>query len=180
MLDKHRPRRFHLFALLLIFSAGWARAADVEKRQPVYRHERDLVTGDAAGRETYLAFPALIHLGSDVWVSFKHGMSHGGSPGASLDLVRIDTTTDQVSAPRVIARLGDKIMQMGEWVKFPNGDLGNYIDAQQVEKPARIGMRAVRSTDGGKTFGPVERVGVIDGVEYGYPFCFAVEGPPRG
>jgi hypothetical protein len=61
-------------------------------------------------------------------------------------------------------------MQMGEWVRFPNGDIANYIDAQRPTAPSRIGLRFVRSQDGGHNFGPVERVGKIDGVEYGYAF----------
>lgn len=164
---------------MLCLFAGVSRslaAIDLPPLKITQRSERALVPNHPDDPEPYLAFPALIDLGSEVLVSFKHGKSHGGSPGATLDLVKIDRATGRVTAPRAIARFGDKIMQMGEWVKFPNGDLANYIDAQQVEKPARIGMLDVRSTDGGTTFGPVERVGVIDGVEYGYPFCFTVEG----
>jgi hypothetical protein len=68
-------------------------------------------------------------------------------------------------------------MQMGEWVRFPNGDIANYIDAQSPgSATTRVGLRVVRSVDGGKTFGPLERVGVIDGVEYGYAFDSIVEG----
>src|SRR5690606_4528607 len=40
----------------------------------------------------------------------------------------------------------------------------------------RTGLIGVRSTDGGRTFGPPERVGEVDGVEYGYPISFLVEG----
>jgi hypothetical protein len=65
-------------------------------------------------------------------------------------------------------------MQMGEWVQFPNGDIANYIDVQ-TDGTARAGLRVVRSTDGGQTFGPVERVGIIEGVEYGYAFHAVVE-----
>jgi len=175
-MTNYPPARLLVSVLLLGLVSASVRGADVEQRRPTYHHQRDLVPSEAGGEQRYLAFPALIDLGSEVLVSFKHGVSHGGSPGASLDLIHIDRATDAVTAPQVIARLDDKIMQMGEWVKFPNGDLASYIDAQQVQKPARIGMRDVRSTDGGKSFSPVERVGVIDGVEYGYPFCFAVEG----
>jgi hypothetical protein len=62
-------------------------------------------------------------------------------------------------------------------VRFGNGDIANYIDAQVAgTSTTRSGLRCVRSTDGGKSFGPVERVGVIDGVEYGYAFDHITEG----
>src|SRR5690606_2911942 len=65
----------------------------------------------------------------------------------------------------------------GEWVRFPNGDIANYIDAQQAVRGAdRIGLRVVRSTDGGRTFGTVECVGIVDRVEYGYAFNAVSEG----
>src|SRR5262249_37572261 len=135
-----------------------------------------LVAGDPASPQHYLAFPALLDLGSEVLVSYKHGSSHGSDANAVLDKVRIDKATGRASSPQMIASLEGKIMQMGEWVGFPNGDIANYIDVQQPVKPARVGMHGTRSTDGGATFGPLERVGVIDGVEYGYPFGFVVEG----
>jgi len=81
-----------------------------------------------------------------------------------------------VTAGTVAALLEGKIMQMGEWVRFPNGDIATYIDAQETGGPKRIGQRTARSTDGGRTFGPLERVGMVDGVEYGYPMEFVVEG----
>jgi hypothetical protein len=67
-------------------------------------------------------------------------------------------------------------MQMGEWVRIPNGDIASYIDCQvKTDGTTRAGLRVVRSTDGGKTFGPLERVGIVEGVEYGYAFQAVVE-----
>jgi hypothetical protein len=48
--------------------------------------------------------------------------------------------------------------------------VANYIDAQEAQGSLRTGLAVVRSNNGGKTFGPVQRAGVIDGVEYGYAF----------
>ena len=39
-----------------------------------------------------------------------------------------------------------------------------------------MGLQVVRSRDAGRTFGPVERVGLVDGVEYGYVFEAITEG----
>jgi len=69
-------------------------------------------------------------------------------------------------------------MQMGEWIRFPDGTLSTYIDAQIVDsgKHTRTGLARVTSRDNGKSFGSVERVGIIDGVEYGYLFDSATIG----
>ncbi|MBL9201758.1 MAG: exo-alpha-sialidase [Opitutaceae bacterium] len=125
----------------------------------------------------YLAFPALLDRGDEILVSFKRARSHAQDPGAALELVRLDPATGRAGARRTLAQLDGHIMQMGEWVRFPNGDIANYIDAQVPGSPTtRAGLRVVRSTDGGRTFGPVERVGPIDGVEYGYAFDAVSEG----
>src|SRR5207249_1036790 len=52
----------------------------------------------------------------------------------------------------------------------------NYIDAQQKAAPTRLGLRVVRSNDGGQTFGSIERVGAMDGIEYGYAFEAITQG----
>lgn len=112
-------------------------------------------------------------------MSFKRGHRHGGDTEASLELLRLDGRTREPGKPEPLAAIEGRIMQMGEWVKFPNGDIANYIDAQVLDaegRNQRIGLVGVRSTDGGRTFGPAERVGEVDGVEYGYPFSFLVEG----
>lgn len=140
--------------------------ADVVERRPRHHRVEVLVASEEFDDRRYLAFPALVDLGDEVLVSFKRGRSHASDPGATLELLRIDPATGVASRPQTIARLDDHIMQMGEWVRFANGHVANYIDAQKKENGlARAGLRVVRSTDGGQTFGPVERVGVVEGVE---------------
>ena len=118
---------------------------------------------------SYLAFPALIDLGSDILISYKRGKAHARDPNASLDMIRLDAT-GKATPCGSIAAVDGLIMQMGEWVHFADGSIANYIDAQKKGNPSRVGLRVVRSTDGGKSFGPVKRVGPVDGVEYGYAF----------
>ncbi|MEY2881284.1 MAG: hypothetical protein RLZZ15_3664, partial [Verrucomicrobiota bacterium] len=97
--------------------------------------------------------------------------------GAALDLLRLDPATGRVTTRQTLAQLDGHIMQMGEWVRFANGDLANFIDVQTpASATTRAGLHAVWSRDGGKTFGPLARVGVIDGVEYGYAFDAVTEG----
>jgi hypothetical protein len=123
-----------------------------------------------ASGENYLAFPTLIDLGHEVLVSYKRGKSHAADAGATQELMRLDKASGKVLATDTLAEVEGEIMQMGEWVRFPNGDVANYIDAQSAQGSLRTGLAVVRSANGGKTFGPVQRVGVIDGVEYGYAF----------
>ncbi len=120
--------------------------------------------------DDYLAFPAVIELGDEVLVSFKRGKAHAADAGATQELMRLDKASGKVLATGTLAAVEGEIMQMGEWVRFGNGDVANYIDAQAAQGSLRTGLAVVRSSDGGKTFGPVQRVGVIDGVEYGYAF----------
>jgi hypothetical protein len=146
----------------------------VVERRPVHQKWQVLVSSAEANDWRYLAFPALLDCGNEVLVSYKRGRSHARDTGAVLELARLDPVTGRVFGRQTLAQLDGHIMQMGEWVRFPNGDIANYIDAQTSET-ARAGLRVVRSTDGGKTFGPLERVGVVDGVEYGYAFQAVVE-----
>jgi len=127
----------------------------------------------AASAETpdrpYLAFPAILDLGAEVLVSFKHGRLHAGDADATLDWLRFDKASNRKLSQGTLAAVKGEIMQMGEWVQFPNGDIANYIDAQKP-RVLRTGLAVLRSTDGGRTFGPVQRMGLVDGVEYGYAF----------
>jgi len=118
----------------------------------------------------YLAFPAVIELGDEVLVSFKRGKAHAADAGATQELLRLGKASGKVLATGTLAAVEGEIMQMGEWVRFGNGDVANYIDAQAAQGSLRTGLAVVRSNNGGKIFGPVRRAGVIDGVEYGYAF----------
>lgn len=130
-----------------------------------------------ASGDGYLAFPTLIELGDEVLVSYKHGKSHAADVGATQELLRLDKASGKVLATSTLAEVKGEIMQMGEWVLFSNGGVANYIDAQEGQGSLRTGLRVVWSNNGGKTFGPVQRVGVIDGVEYGYAFDSITRGP---
>ncbi len=127
----------------------------------------------AASAETpdrlYLAFPAVVDLGAEVLVSFKRGRLHAGDLDARLDWLCYDKKSGRTLPQGTLAAIEGEIMQMGEWVRFPNGDIANYVDAQKP-KSLRTGLAVVRSTDSGRTFGKIERVGLVDGVEYGYAF----------
>lgn len=134
-------------------------------------------TQTLASGDDYLAFPTLIELGDEVLVSYKRGKSHAADVGATQELMRLEKATGKVLSTGTLAEVNGEIMQMGEWVRFANGDVANYIDTQEAQGSLRTGLAVVRSNDGGKTFGPVQRLGVIDGVEYGYAFDSITRGP---
>jgi len=134
-------------------------------------------TQTLASGDDYLAFPTLIELGDEVLVSYKRGKSHAADVGATQELLRLDKTSGKVLATGTLAEVKGEIMQMGEWVRFANGDVANYIDAQAAQGSLRTGLVVVRSNNGGKSFGPLQRVGAIDGVEYGYAFDSITRGP---
>lgn len=51
--------------------------------------------------------------------------------GEALDFLILDRDTSKVKAHTRLAAIDEHIMQMGEWVRFPNGDIANYIDAHK-------------------------------------------------
>ena len=128
----------------------------------------------------YLGFPSLVPSGDNqIMLSYKRGTDHGWDPGAVLEIIRFDLQTGRAIQDPIQLGIPDRIMEMGEWVRFPNGTLGTYIDAQRTDEKKsaiRIGLRGSISRDNGKSFGPLERVGIIDGVEYGYLFHSAIIG----
>ena len=163
-----------LLPLLVLAGSG---ASEVVERVPRSGESSVVVPGGSAADWGYLAFPALLDLGDELLVSFKRARAHAQDPGAALDLVRLDPATGRASGRRTLAAIEGHIMQMGEWVRFGNGDIANYIDAQLPGKvTTRAGLRVVRSADQGRSFGPPERVGLVDGVEYGYVFDHISEG----
>lgn len=147
---------------------------------PAYRIEETIVSYRGTGTMDYLGFPAIVPSGEDeIMLSYKRGMDHGWDPGAVLEIIRFDLKSGKAIQEPIQLGIPDRIMEMGEWVRFPDGTLGTYIDAQRTNdqrQAIRIGLRGAISRDNGQSFGPLERVGVIDGVEYGYLFNSTIVG----
>ncbi len=147
---------------------------------PSYRVEETLVSYRGIEKQDYLAFPAIVSTGkNEILLSYKRGESHARDIGAVLEIIRVDLKSGRRIQKPIQISVPGEIMQMGEWIRFPDGSLSTYIDAQVVDsagKHARTGLARVTSRDNGKRFGPVERVGIVDGVEYGYLFDAATIG----
>ena len=141
------------------------------RRREVLRLCRTELTGYAR----YYAFPSILRRDADtVLISFKDGVRHGSDPqGAQVRLCQaaLDVRTQRITDMQTLYEQPDRIPQMGEYVRMPNGDICLYIDMQaRTESAQRTGMEFRRSADGGRTYGPPQRFGIVDGVEYGYPF----------
>jgi hypothetical protein len=94
-------------------------------------------------------------------------------------VLRFDTVRHAATARQILAQDPGYIYQMGEWVRFPNGDVAVYFDVQTLGHDGRnyrAGMRENRSRDGGRTFAGLKPSPRVDGREYGYPFEFIVQG----
>ncbi len=147
---------------------------------PHYRIEETLVSYRDSGPNDYLAFPAIIPSGDNqIMLSYKRGKSHARDPGAELEIIRFDLESGEAIQDTIRIGMPNAIMQMGEWIRFPDGTLGTYIDAQKIDekgKHTRIGLMRAISRNNGESFDSLESVGPIDGVEYGYLFDSVIIG----
>lgn len=141
---------------------------------PRYRIEETIASYRGARTQDYLAFPAITPSGdNEIMISHKRGQAHVNDLGAVLEILRFDLESGRSLQEPIQLAIPNEAMQMGEWVRFPDETLGTYIDALTVDeegKHIRTGLVGSISRDNGKSFGPLERVGIIDGVEYGYLF----------
>lgn len=141
------------------------------KYEKVLRASKDL------DKYSYLAFPSILQIDSSmILISYKRGEAHGGDPGAKLEMMKYDIENEKEIECKIIGDIDNLIFQMGEWVKFPNGDIVNYVDVQKItttpnyKRNHRTGVYYSRSRDGGNSFSPMQKMGPVNGVEYGYVF----------
>ncbi len=141
---------------------------------PNFKETRRIRTTQSTGYSRYFAFPAILKTDENtVLIAHKNGIGHGDDKcrQVSLDQLTLDIKTNTVVRTETIYEEVGKNPQMGEYVKMPNGDICVYIDMQNSQVLSqRTGMEVLRSSDGGSSYGEPQRVGIIDGVEYGYPF----------
>ncbi|MBI4626155.1 MAG: exo-alpha-sialidase [Verrucomicrobia bacterium] len=168
------------FLVLMLTVAPFCVAAEPTPVIPKPRAQQVLVASAAEKGMTYLAFPSLLRTSPDeVLIAFKRGFRHGGDTEAVGEMLRFDTARNAIVNRQVVAQDPGYIHQMGEWVKFPNGDIAVYFDVQNIGhdgKNYRTGMRENRSSDGGRTFNGLKVSPRLGEREYGYPFDFIVQG----
>ena len=164
-----------LFGLLLLAPVTAATKSDVSVPQvvPVSKRTQVLVApADLPGRN-YVAFPVLLRLSNTaLLIGYKRGYSHAQDREADFELRHFNPVTERVAPDKITLHKPNLILQNGELVPFLNGDLACYLDAQipGQGRALRRGLIEFRSVDGGRTFEERGKLGVIDGVEYGYAF----------
>lgn len=141
------------------------------------KYEKVLKASEDLDKYSYLAFPSVLQIDSSmILISYKRGEAHGGDPGAKLEIMKYDVINEMEIESQIIGDIDDLIFQMGEWVKFPNGDIINYVDVQKIvhtpnyKKNHRTGIYYSQSQDGGNNFSPMQKMRPVNGLEYGYVF----------
>ena len=170
----HLWRSILLLILMIPLSAFSAEPTAEVPLAPNFRIEQTVASYRGKLLNDYISFPALIRTGeNEILLSYKRGYAHARDPGATLEFIRYDLESGKTIQGPTRIGMPDRVMQMGEWVRFPNGTIGTYIDAHLINdnnEHIRIGLQYALSTDNGKTFGPLQSMGLVDGVEYGYLF----------
>ncbi|MSU72692.1 MAG: hypothetical protein EXS43_10170 [Opitutus sp.] len=165
---------------LAIACASPARAAETELFVPRFKTAQVLLTPADHAEQNYYLTPNLVRVSDrEVLITFKRGSSHGWEAEADAGLLRFDTVANRVVEDRTIGHLAGRKFQLTMGTIFGDGALGMFTDLQTTGDDGRhyrAGMRSAFSSDRGATFGPWQELGQINGVEYGYPFDFIVEG----
>lgn len=170
----------------LFLLAGPGLAAPAGAAEPgarIARHTAEQVITSAATQPAefrYAAFPTILRTGPDeVWIAYKAGRSHAVDTGAALEVVRHALSS---GASRLIQRVvapPDRIYQMGELARLPDGSISLHLDVQTVgwdRHHYRTGAEVLRWDPARGVFLPAELSPPIAGVRYGYPFDFISEG----
>lgn len=144
---------------------------------PEYKEILRLRSAAKADYARYYAFPAILRLDEDtLLIAYKNGQAHGWDPAGAkvaLEQAVLDVRSQRIVRVDELYVGPGRIPQMGEYARMPNGDVCLYIDMQALGSSAeRTGMEVLRSRDGGAHYAPAQRVGAVDGVEYGYPLNF--------
>lgn len=147
---------------------------------PLAKEYNVLVSHKLLEDKQYLAFPALITLpDNEVLITFKRGTAHGNDVEADCDMIRLNTQTHKVIEHATIGHIPERKFQLTVPLSTNDGNIHFYTDLQHTGPDGRHyreGMAHSVTSDGGRSFSSWENLGVIDGVEYGYPFDFIIEG----
>lgn len=136
---------------------------------PSYKYVQTLVSSTQLEGKTYPAFPVLLRLSeTDLLIGFKRGYAHVG-PEADFEILHFNPTTERLDPHAVVLHQAGINLQNGEFARFSNGDIACFLDAIAPDG-SDMGLREYRSTDDGQSFRDLGKLGVIDGVEYGYAF----------
>lgn len=175
-----RAARSARFLPALLAGAVAVAAPGPELAVPRTKASQVLLRSSDFKERNYFLTPNLVRTSDrEILITIKRGTSHGWEQEADAELIRFDTVGNRILETRTIGHVPGRKFQLTLGTFFGDGTLGMFTDFQHTGDDGRHyrnGMRVARSSDRGATFGPWRELGLIDGVEYGYPFDFIVEG----
>lgn len=166
-------RRIPLLALLGagLLQPGTGAREHVPLTVPLHQFSQTLIASANLDDKSYLVVPVTLSTGPDeILIGFKRGYAHARDREAVFEIHAYQPSTGRMLGRRAAIGEPGLTYYNGEFVRHSRGGISCFIDVQQGGGVERLGLREVRSTDGGRTFSAPRRVGLIDGVEYGYVF----------
>ena len=125
-------------SLLLLSGITSALGDELAPVIPRYRVTQVVLASADQQGMTYLAFPSLLRTNpNEALIAIKRGYRHGGDNEAVGEMLRLDTARNAITDRKVVAQDPGLIYQMGEWVRFPNGDIAVYFDVQTLGHDGR-------------------------------------------
>ena len=172
--------KMRILMLLLLTALRVEAAGAPELLVPRVKTTQVILRSSDFKERNYFLTPNLVRTSErEILITIKRGTSHGWEESADAEMIRFDTVDNRVVEMRTIGHVPGRKFQLTLGTFFGDGTLAMFTDFQHTGDDGRHyrnGMRVARSNDRGATFGPWEELGLVDGVEYGYPFDFMVEG----
>jgi hypothetical protein len=178
-------------------------ASQVEQLVPFYKYTQTITAASDLDDKNYVMDPVIMSVGpTEMLIAYKRGYAHLTDREADTEVLRFNPVTERILSRTTLRRPGN-IFQNAEFAKFANGEIACFIDMQisgpedgssrpehsaaTVEggaldpkvlraRAARLGVIEFRSSDGGLTWQDRGKLGLVDGVEYGYVFEAITEG----
>lgn len=186
--------------LTIVFAAAIATAAEAPKTEqlvPYYKHTQTITASSDLDDKNYLMDPFIMPVSpNEMLIGYKRGYAHLTDREAETEILRFNPLTERIVGQTSLRR-PEVIFQNGEFAKFANGEIACFIDVQASgpedgtpwlarqaatlqggataggvlrSRAVRLGVIEFRSTDGGRTWKDRGKLGIVDGVEYGYVF----------
>lgn len=163
-----------------ISAIGHADATKPDLVVPSYKTTELVLASRDFSSKSYLSNPCAVQLNDrELLFTIKRGTSHGWDKEADVEAGRIDLASGRLLDNHTIGHIPNRKFQLTIAARLGNGELLFLSDLQHLGDDAnyyRVGMAGARSSDDGRTVGEWKPVGLVDGVEYGYPMDMIVEG----
>jgi len=172
-------------------------ASKVEQLKPFYKYTQTITASSDLDDKNYVMDPFIMSVSpNEMLIGYKRGYAHLTDREADTEILRFNPVTERIIDRTALRRPGI-IFQNGEFARFANGEIACFIDMQGSgpedgklrpiqptatlqggnttggvlrSRAMRLGVLEFRSNDGGQTWEDRGKLGLIDGVEYGYVF----------